>query len=85
MGGAYRDRARRAAASARDLGRFAFMAAALPVALPLLPLVTAAIYGHEQVFARRLHRAYGASLAPVRSRTRASGPFGPSPAASPAG
>jgi hypothetical protein len=84
MAGAYGDRARRASQGARHLARFAFMTAVLPVALPLLPLVTAGIYAHEKVFARRLRRAYEASLFPLRSRPSASGPFGPTAAASPA-
>jgi hypothetical protein len=84
MAGAYRDRARRSPESLRDLGRFALMMAALPAALVLLPAMTAAFYAHEQLFSRRLNRLYHASLLPIRRRPTASGPLGPSAAASPA-
>jgi predicted metal-dependent phosphoesterase TrpH len=84
MAGAYRAQAGRAADGAGDLGRFAFMAAVLPAALPLLPLVTAAVFLHEQAFARRLRRAYLPARLPHRRRPAASGPFGPTAAASPA-
>jgi predicted metal-dependent phosphoesterase TrpH len=81
MAGAYRCRGRRAARGTDDFARFSFMLAAAPVALPLLPLVTAAVYAHEQVFARRLRRLYHAALLPARRRP-ASGPFGPTAAPS---
>ena len=83
LAGACRDRLRRAADGPHDLGRFALLAAALPFALPLLPIVTAGVYAHEQAFARSLNRAYAASLSPMRARPAASsGPLGPAAAAS---
>ena len=83
MAGAYRQGARDVRRGLSELGRFTFMLAALPAALPLLPVVTAAVYGHEQLFARRLRARYGAALPRARSRSAASGPFPPAPAASP--
>jgi predicted metal-dependent phosphoesterase TrpH len=80
MAGAYRVRSRRAAESREAFGRFAFMLAALPVALPLLPMVTACLYLHEQAFARRLYRL--SRPADRARRNPASGRFGPTPAAS---
>jgi predicted metal-dependent phosphoesterase TrpH len=83
MAGAYRGQARRAADGPGDLGRFAFMAAALPLVLPLLPLVTAGVYLHEQLFTRRLRRVYPPAPFGSRRGRPFSGAFGPPPATSP--
>ena len=49
--------------------------------LPLVPLLTAAVYADEVLFGMRYHRLYRASSA-LRIARRA-GPFGPAAAASP--
>jgi len=61
--------------------RLAGLLAALPL-LPLLPLATAAIFLHEQLFARRQERALVGSRR--RRGPQASGPFGPAAAPHPA-
>jgi len=61
--------------------RLAGLLAALPL-LPLLPLATAAIFLHEQVFARRQEQALLGSRR--RRGPQASGPFGPAAAPHPA-
>jgi predicted metal-dependent phosphoesterase TrpH len=84
MAAAYGAQRRRAADRPGELGRFAFMLGVLPLALPLLPLVTAGVYLQEQAFARRLRRQYLPPAVPTRRRRAASGPFGPTAAARPA-
>jgi hypothetical protein len=59
--GAYADNARRAADDARSALRFATLVAALPL-VPLLPLVTAAIYVDELLFGARYARLYRESI-----------------------
>jgi PHP domain-containing protein len=68
---------RRPAAAAR----LAALVTALPL-LPLLPLASAAVFLHEQLFARRHERALLGSRR--RRRPHASGPFGPAAAPHPA-
>jgi len=73
--GAYRTAAREAA---EDPLRLAVMGLAVPL-LPFLPLVTAYVFAHEQLFARRHERLL--REAGERRRPRAaSGPFGPAAA-----
>ena len=62
--------------------RLGVMLAALPL-LPLLPLATAAVFLHEQLFARRQELALLASRR--RRGPETSGPFGPAAAPHPAG
>jgi hypothetical protein len=82
--GAYGFAARSCLRSPRAAVRLASLVAALPL-MPLLPAMTAAVYFHEQVFARRQEHDFLA--AGHRSCRRASecGPFGPAPTASMAG
>ena len=79
--GAYREHARLAREGGAAARRFAMMLGLAPL-LPLLPLVTACIFVHEQAFARRHERALQ-QVTTRRPRPRAaSGPFGPAPAPS---
>lgn len=75
---AYRDNARLARAGGEAAWRFAGMAAAAPL-LPLLPLVTACIFVHEQLFARRHDRLFRDATRRRRPERRV-GPFGPAAA-----
>ena len=73
--GAYRTAA--AGAAAEPL-RFAALAASAPL-LPFLPLVTAYVFAHEQLFARRHERLLREATERQQPRT-ARGPFGPAAA-----
>jgi predicted metal-dependent phosphoesterase TrpH len=73
--GAYRTAA--AEAVAEPL-RLAVLATAVPL-LPFLPLVTAYVFAHEQLFARRHERLLREATERPRPRT-ARGPFGPAAA-----
>jgi predicted metal-dependent phosphoesterase TrpH len=77
--GAYRQNARLARGGGEAAWRFALMAGVAPL-LPLLPLVTAAIFLHEQLFARRHERLLREATTRRRRPTAASGPFGPAAA-----
>lgn len=77
--GAYRDNARQALAGGAAAWRFALMAGVTPL-LPLLPLVTAAIFVHEQLFARRHDQLLRDATTRRRRSSAASGPFGPAAA-----
>ena len=58
--GAYCSAARSCLRSPGDAARLAMLAASLPI-LPMLPLATAVVFLHEQVFARRHERAFRAA------------------------
>jgi predicted metal-dependent phosphoesterase TrpH len=77
--GAYRDNARLARSGGKAAWRFALMAGIAPL-LPLLPLVTAAIFAHEQMFARRHDRLLREATTRRHRPRAASGPFGPAAA-----
>lgn len=77
--GAYRDQARLALEGGEAAWRFVLMASVAPL-LPLLPLVTAAIFVHEQLFARRHDRLFRDATTRRRRPSAASGPFGPAAA-----
>jgi predicted metal-dependent phosphoesterase TrpH len=80
--GAYRDSARSCRRDAAAAVRLATLIAFIP-ALPLIPVFSAGVFLHEQLFARHHEHALVASR-PRRRRPAASGPFGPPAAASPA-
>jgi predicted metal-dependent phosphoesterase TrpH len=76
--GGYLDNARHSLAGAGAGARMAVMLAAIPL-LPLMPLVTAAIYLHERAFAtRHWHEFQAAALRPSR-RPERPGPWGAAP------
>lgn len=77
--GAYRENARLAREGGAAAWRLAVMGAVAPL-LPLLPLVTAGIFLHEQLFARRHDRLLRDATTRRRRRSAASGPFGPAAA-----
>jgi len=77
--GAYADQAHQARRGGEAAWRFALMAGVAPL-LPLLPLVTAWIFLHEQLFARRHDRLFRDATTRRRGRSAASGPFGPAAA-----
>jgi predicted metal-dependent phosphoesterase TrpH len=70
--GGYEESFREALTSPAALARFGALVAALPL-MPLIPLVTAAIYTHEKLFAEHHHRLYRALADPARP---ASGAWG---------
>jgi PHP-associated len=78
FGAAYGEAGRRSLESWRDAARLLTMPAAA-VVLPLLPVVTAAIYGRELLFAAHHYRRFEASAAERRHAARR--PFGAVPAA----
>ena len=78
--GAFRTHARLARAGGPGALRFLLMTGASPL-LALLPLVTAGVFLHEQLFARRHERRLQGATTRRRPRA-ASGPFGPAAAAS---
>lgn len=77
--GAYREHALLARQGGEAAWRFALMAGVAPL-LPLLPLVTAWIFVHEQLFARRHDRLFRDATTRRRRSSAASGPFGPAAA-----
>jgi predicted metal-dependent phosphoesterase TrpH len=77
--GAYREHGRAARQGGEAAWRFALMASVAPL-LPLLPLVTAAVFVHEQLFARRHDRLFRHATTRRRRPSAASGPFGPAAA-----
>jgi predicted metal-dependent phosphoesterase TrpH len=79
---AYGESARGCLRQPAAAARLAGLVIALPL-LPLLPLATAAVFLHEQLFARRQELALLASRR--RRGSQASGPFGPAAAPHPAG
>jgi predicted metal-dependent phosphoesterase TrpH len=63
--------ARHAVTGWSSLGRFALLAALLPLAVPVLPVATALVFAHEQLFARRHARLFREGLGgPYPSRLR---------------
>jgi hypothetical protein len=76
---AYGDAARSCLEEATAAARLAALLVLLPV-LPLLPLASAAVFLHEQLFARRHERAFVASRRRAARRPEPSGPFGPAAA-----
>jgi len=78
--GGYCDAVRCALRDRSSAPRFALMLAAIPI-LPLMPLVTAAIYIDEVLFAIRHYRRFQEAEVLRFKRPEARGPFGPAPAA----
>ena len=76
---AYGSAARSCLVEATATARLAALLVLAP-ALPLLPLASAAVFLHEQLFARRHERAFVASRRRVRRRPAPSGTFGPAAA-----
>jgi predicted metal-dependent phosphoesterase TrpH len=76
---AYVDAAYRSLEAPASAARFAALIAALPV-LTLIPVVTAAIYGQEILFAAHHHRLFRASMSGGAAGIGPA-PFGPAPAA----
>jgi predicted metal-dependent phosphoesterase TrpH len=74
--GAYRGAARCGLRSPGAAARLAGLLAVLPL-MPLLPLMTAAVFLHEQVFARRQERAFRAAGHRRCGGSVSCGPFGP--------
>jgi predicted metal-dependent phosphoesterase TrpH len=79
--GTYRSHARLARESGPAAGRFALLAGLSPL-LVLLPLVTAGVFLHELVSARRHERRLEDAVTRRRRPRAASGPFGPAATAS---
>jgi predicted metal-dependent phosphoesterase TrpH len=77
---AYEDNATRALGEPQAAARFALMLLAAPV-LPLIPLVTAAIYADEVLFATRHFRRFRRVADGRLDSPEARGPLGPAPAA----
>lgn len=76
---AYRDNAHLAREGGSAAWRFAALAGVAPL-LPFLPLVTAWVFVHEQLFARRHDRLLREAGIRRRRPRAASGPFGPAAA-----
>jgi predicted metal-dependent phosphoesterase TrpH len=76
--GGYLDSARRSLGGAAAAARFAAMLLALPV-LPLIPVVTAAIYFHERAFATRHWQEFQAAALRPSRRPEQPGPWGAAP------
>jgi predicted metal-dependent phosphoesterase TrpH len=83
VAGAYGASARESRSDPAAATRLAALLALLPV-LPLLPLATAAVFLHEQLFARHHERAWRVARMRRRAGAARSGPFGPAAAPTPA-